>query len=73
MTREQLDTFLADYKAICVKHKLYISSCGCCDSPWVSSTYQDIDTPIEQKIQHLIDHLISQFEDLQEQKLEQSK
>ena len=50
MTQDQLDQFLNDYKQLMVKHNLRISSCGCCESPWLTAA-------TEQSIEYAIGHL----------------
>lgn len=35
--RERLMGFAKEYEALCRKYGLQIDSCGCCNSPWISS------------------------------------
>ena len=34
--KEKTRAFYIEYAALCRKHQMYINSCGCCDSPWIS-------------------------------------
>ena len=34
--RDRLMAFATEYEALCRKHSLQITSCGCCDSPWLT-------------------------------------
>ena len=52
---EKTIAFLKEYKALCEKYKLFISACGCCDSPWLITIGNDKD--INEEIKHLIEEL----------------
>lgn len=32
---ESVEAFMADYEALCKKHRIIIVGCGCCGSPWL--------------------------------------
>ena len=31
----QVEAFLAEYQAMCERHRMFVSACGCCGSPWL--------------------------------------
>lgn len=35
--KARVDAFLADLAEISRKHDLWISGCGCCESPWIAT------------------------------------
>ncbi len=37
---DKLYRFLEELKALYEKYELMVDACGCCHSPWVSSTHQ---------------------------------
>jgi hypothetical protein len=45
--------FVGEYRELCLKYNLVISSCGCCNSPWVKEP--DEYESIEHNVQHLKD------------------
>lgn len=49
--------FLLEYAALCQKHGLVVSSCGCCDSPWVVpvGTGTPSYDPLLEHVKHLED------------------
>ena len=51
---DKLDQFLEELKALYEKYELMVDACGCCHSPWVSSTHQ------HKTVQSAIDHLEEQ-------------
>lgn len=52
-TKDELNKkeFLNGYKKLCLKYKLYIYACGCCNSPMITTLNKDYD--IEHEIRHL--------------------
>jgi len=56
MSREKYDEFLVDYAKLIEKHRIFISACGCCGSPWVAE--MDNDNPAyANTVEEIIDHL----------------
>jgi len=45
------EEFLKEYEALCKKYGLFVSACGCCDSPWV--VVADSEKEIDEHIEHL--------------------
>ena len=41
MTAEQVNQFLVEYKALCEKHLLGVSSCGCCNGIFLHPVSSD--------------------------------
>lgn len=54
-----IDAFLAEYEALCRKHRMMIGACGCCASPWldtaedVAQRLSDFGRELEETIVHL--------------------
>lgn len=47
MSREEkTKAFMEELKALCQKHKMGISGCGCCSSPWIMD-YSEATTEFE--------------------------
>lgn len=59
--KPEVEAFLTEYEALCIKYGLHINSCSCCNSPWVSP----IDNARPLDVGHLrdVDNL---FDDLKE-------
>ena len=53
---KQKELFLKDYKKLCLKHDTFVTACGCCDSPFITTIDKDIDDFYEH-----IEHLREQF------------
>ncbi len=59
--KEKMREFFKEYEVLCYKHKMYIGSCGCCGSPWITDTLGpggDIELSTEdvkKAMQHLIE------------------
>lgn len=55
--------FIEAYKALCLKHKIYISACGCCDSPFPieEADWHGGSESFEKRVNQSADHLASQF------------
>lgn len=49
--QKKITDFLDEYKALCLKHSMIVSSCGCCNSPWVERSNR-IDE-IAKHVEHL--------------------
>lgn len=47
------EAFLQDYRKLVLKHKIHISGCGCCGSPFTQRNYEAFD--LESHIRHLRD------------------
>jgi len=54
---DRKNAFLKEYKELVFKYKVCVSSCGCCDGPWV---VYDKDGALEDHIQHLEEEVNSQ-------------
>jgi len=50
---ERARGFIRDYKKICVKYGIYVSACGCCDSPWMNGVSKPKE--IKRHIKHLVE------------------
>ncbi len=50
--------FVAEYRALCEKHRMSLGACGCCDSPWVADLdgrYQKTGAEVlDKEIAHLL-------------------
>lgn len=40
LTKEEIKKFLLDYLELCLKYNLQVSSCGCCNSPYLKRSEQ---------------------------------
>jgi len=47
--KNKMINFLKEYFELCKKYDLYIGACGCCNSPWVTSSLSQMD---------LVDHIV---------------
>lgn len=62
MSKEE---FCKDYKALCLKHNMYIDSCGCCNGPstiskeewesWKSSGNKIFEEVVNENVRHLLE------------------
>lgn len=53
------EEFLADLRAVYVKHGVWLEACGCCDSPWIQNPGTMYPRPAEKHIDRAIEHLRS--------------
>lgn len=58
MSPEQL-AFLGEYQQLCMKYKKIITSCGCCNSPWVEEATGNplLELTSDQQIAEHVEHL----------------
>lgn len=56
MNTKNYKGFLEEYKNLCEKYKLCITSCGCCNGPWISPYGESF--PWDDSIDDIINHLI---------------
>ena len=39
--KKSLGNFLDEYMELCLKHQVYLATCGCCGSPWLQIVHPD--------------------------------
>lgn len=50
--RYDVEGFLRQYAALCVKYQIVIGGCGCCDSPFLSRLVDGVED-LDEKLRHL--------------------
>lgn len=57
---EKEEEFITKYEALCREYGLYLRTCGCCNSPWVSDyvwSEGSFELTLEKEIEHLRSNL----------------
>lgn len=51
------EQFLAEYEKLCKKYRIIVSSCSCCESPWIwkveGDQFETEEEILEKHIKHL--------------------
>ncbi len=52
-----VDEFLAKYKELCLEYKIFITACGCCNSPWIRDCKSESEEHFKNLLEQNIDYM----------------